>query len=323
MAASNWTSGFEITDDDIDFTKFAVQPEDKTRFLRPFDVEEKICELSFGTLSRSGLTLPWERWHNSVRFPRGQVTIWGGYTHHGKTQMLKQLIAWAIRNNEPCAIASFEERPEVTLFHLARIVMQKRNPDREEINVFCHWARTHLWIYNQKRLVTPERIIGVMNYAAKELGVYHFAIDSLMRLDIDLEDQERVKMFGNALGLHAEQSNVHCHLVAHVMKGDQTKLPDLYQIKGPGYLLDQADRIILVWRNKVPKHERNPEKHYKFDAILNVDKQRGDPDWIGPIGLDYHHESTQLVLADSNQPVMYIPGIGAAEKSSTLEMFGT
>lgn len=316
--------GFEIADDDIDFTRYSVQPDDRKRFLRPADVEHKMRELSYGKLAYSGLTLPWEKWHNYVRFPRGQVTIWGGFTHHGKTQMLKQLIAWAIKNQQPAAIASFEERPEVTLLHLCRIVMQTRRPNEEEINLFCHWARQHLWIYNQKRLVTPERIIGVMNYAARELGVHHFVIDSLMRLDLDLEDQERVKMFANALGLHAEQSNVHCHLVAHVAKGDQTKLPDLYSIKGPGYLCDQADRIILVWRNKVPRHEReqNPQKFYQSDAILNIDKQRGDPDWIGPIGLDYHHDSTQLVLAGSNQPVQYIPGIGAANQQ-TMEMFGT
>jgi twinkle protein len=315
--------GFEIADDDIDFTKYAMQPDDKTRFLRPRDVEQEIRDLSYGKLARSGLTLPWSRWHNNVRFPRGQVTIWGGFTHHGKTHMLKQLMCWAIKHNEPVAIASFEERPGVTLFHLCRIATQSRQPNEEEIDLFCHWARNNLWIYNQKRIVTPERIIGVMNYAARELGCYHFVIDSLMRLDIDLEDQERVKMFANALGLHAEQSNIHCHLVAHVMKGDQTKLPDLYAIKGPGYLCDQADRVILVWRNKVPKHERNPDKHYRTDAILNVDKQRGDPDWIGPIGLDYHHESTQLVLAgDLLQPVQYIPGIGATN-AETMEMFGT
>lgn len=316
--------GFEIADDDIDFTEFAMQPEDKTRFLRPHDVEQEIRDLSYGKLYRTGLTLPWEKWHNYVQFPRGEVTIWGGFTHHGKTQALKQLIAWAIKNQQPAAIASFEEKPSKTLFHLCRIVMQKRQPNEEEINLFCHWARNHLWIYNQQRLVTPERIIGVMNYAAQRLGVHHFVIDSLMRLDLDLEDQERVKMFANALGLHASRSNVHCHLVAHVMKGDQTKLPDLYSIKGPGYLCDQADRVILVWRNKTPRYQReqNPDKYYKFDAILNVDKQRGDPDWIGQIGLDYHPDSTQLVLADGGQPVMYIPGIGAANQQ-TMEMFGT
>jgi twinkle protein len=311
---------FDISDDQVDFTTFAVQPDDLRRFVKPEDVVNEVCELSFGQQATTGLTLPWERHHDKVRFQRGKWTIWGGYTHHGKTHVLKQLMAYAMKCNEPVTIASFEETPAEILFDMCCIVTQQRNPDREAIEVFCKWAQRRLWIYDQKRLVTPERVIGVMNYAAQKLGVHHFVIDSLMRLDLNLEDQEATKVFGNMLGMHTELSNVHCHLVAHQRKGDETKLGNIYDIKGAAELIGQCDKSILVWRNKVPRNEREPGKHMRDDAVLIVDKQRGRPNWIGKIGLNYHFPSTQLILAtDDAQPVEYIKGFGVP--NTNAEMF--
>jgi twinkle protein len=310
---------FVVTDDQVDFTKYAVQPDDLRRFVKPYDVYQEICDLSFGKMANTGLTLPWERFKDHVRFQRGKWTIWGGYTHHGKTHVLKQVMAWALKCNEPVAICSMEERPGETMFDICCMATQMRNPDAEAIDVFCNWAKDKIWVYDQKRLMTPERVIGVANYAAAELGAAHFVTDSLMRLDLDLEDQEATKVFGNMIGLHAEHYNYHHHLVAHARKGDETKPGSIYDIKGCAELIGQCDKSILVWRNKVPRTERIPEKHIKDDAVLVVDKQRGRPNWLGRIGLDYHHASTQLVPAEAvPRPVQYIPGFGAPLQTAEL-----
>jgi twinkle protein len=311
--------GFEIADDQVDFSKYAVQPEDAKRWVRSYDVMEEICELSFGKYAGTGLALPWAKWKDQVRFQRGKWSIWGGFTHHGKTHALKHLIAQAIKSGEPTAILSLEERPAETLFDICCLVMQDRNPDRDSIDVFCNWVKDRLWIYDQKRLVTPERIIGVANYAARELGVYHVMVDSLMRTSLDLEDQEATKVFGNMIGMSAEQWNYHFHLVAHQRKGDEAKPGGIYDVKGAAELVGQADKVFTMWRNKVPRGERIPDKHYMCDAILTVDKQRGRPNWIGKIPLDYHYPSTQLITTDHGaDPVEYIRGIGQINKTPEL-----
>lgn len=313
---------FEIKTDDIDFARYMMLADDPGRILSTDSpgMLDAMCELSFGKKSSEGLRLPWEKMRDDVRFQPGKVSLWSGYTHHAKTHLLKQVMLHGIATGERVCIASLEETPDELLFDMACMAMHTRTPTRDESDVFLAWAKGKLYVYDWQALIEPNRIIGVMNYAARELRCTHFVADSLMRMDIEGDDYDQQRKFGNLLGLHARRSKVHAHLVAHVRKGDEDRIPNLYDVKGAGDLVNQVDKVFICWRNKKPKSARVPNKDVMADNVLLVDKQRGRPNWIGRIGLHYHYESTQLVPGEAERPTVFIPGIGA-QLPPTKELF--
>lgn len=290
--------GFEIKADAADFTRYAMQPDDKARFVDPGSMLKKMVTMGGDPNDLPGLRLPFDGIGRMVRFPPGQVTLWGGYTHHGKTKFLKQVMLEAMSMGEAVCIASMEESPEETLYDMACCALQWSHPSEDALDIFCTWASKKLWLYNQQRMISPDRLIGVANYAAVELGCKHFVTDSLMRLEIPGDDYEKQRVFGNAIGQHARAHGYHHHVVAHVRKGEERKLPNQYDIKGTGDLVNQADRVILVWRNKIKPAERG-EDDIKSDAVIIVDKQRGRPDWLGKIGLDYDRRTCQFIRVEN------------------------
>lgn len=315
-------AGFEIKKDDVDFSRHMVLADDPARIISPDSpgMLDALCDLSFGKRSTTGMRLPWPKWREEVLFPPGKVTLWGGYTHHGKTALVKQTMLGGIASGERVCVASMEETPDEALFDMACIALHTRTPSREEADVFLGWAQGKLYFFDWQALIDPNRIIGVANYAAAELGCTQFVVDSLMRLDIEGDDYEAQKVFGNLLGLHTRRSRLHMHLVAHVRKGDEAKLPNLYDTKGAGDLVNQVDKVLLPWRQKKPRSERVPGKDVMADGVLIVDKQRGRPNWIGRIPLYYHYPSTQLVTAEADGPVSFIPGIPPPKPGSTRDL---
>jgi twinkle protein len=316
-------AAFEVKKDDIDFSRYMLLPEDPARIV-PTDTPgmlDELCDLSFGKKSKEGMRLPWPKYHDEVRFQPGKVSLWGGYTHHGKTHVLKQLMLSGIASGtERVCIASMEETPSEALFDIACMALQDRNPPRDALDVFLGWTQGKLFFFDWQALIEPGRILGVANYAATELKCTQFVADSLMRLDIEGDDYEAQRVFGNLMGLHARRSNLHLHLVAHVRKGDEAKIPNLYDTKGAGDLVNQVDKVFLTWRNKKPRADREKGKDIMADGVLVVDKQRGRPNWIGRIPTYYHYPSTQLVTGEAEGPRSFIPGIGTP-KAATQEMF--
>lgn len=316
-------AGFEVKKDDIDFSRYMLLPDDPGRIVSPDSpgMLEELCDMSFGKRATEGMRLPWPKWRENVRFQPGKVSLWGGYTHHGKTAILKQLMLSGIASGaQRVCIASMEETPSEALFDMACMALHSQNPDRDSLDVFLGWAQGKLYFFDWQSLIDPNRIIAVANYAAKELGCTQFVADSLMRLDIEGDDYEAQRVFGNLLGVHTRNSQLHYHLVAHVRKGDEGKIPNLYEVKGAGDLVNQVDKVFLTWRNKKPYSERVPNKDVMADGVLVVDKQRGRPNWIGKIGLHYHYASTQLLTSHTEEPIRFIPGVPPLKPGQTGDL---
>ena len=89
-------------------------------------------------------------------------------------------------------VASFEMKPRKTLERMSRQwsgqsqVRIGDHPDiiegyKDVIRQFSGWTDSRLWLYDQQGTVKPETIIAVTRYCAKELGIQHMFIDSLMK----------------------------------------------------------------------------------------------------------------------------------------------
>lgn len=301
--------GFEITDDQIDFNLYMTPPEELARIIEPMSLLTEVNEIASGRRDFGGLQLPWAKTKNQVRFHEGKIVVWTGITHHGKTQIVKQLMNYAIYGGHRVAFASLEELPADTIYDMACQALHSREPTPDWTEVYLSWVNDKLWVYDQQNMVSPERMIGVMNYCAKVKGVRHFVIDSLMRLDMDSDDYDRQRRFFNLLGAHAKANPVCVHIVCHARKqGGEERPLSIFDIRGSGDIINQADVIMNVWRNKRPRHERAKDDE-PADALLITEKQRGRPRWIGLTKLWMDEGSGQFMAAADHQPMEFF-GLG-------------
>jgi len=256
-----------------------------------------------------GTPLPWSKTYSNFRFRPSEVTLWAGINGHGKSLVTSQSILWMLPE-EKCLIASLEMQPEATMQRMIRQASGGSEPTVRYIDKFMDYTDGRLWIYNQLDVVEPERIIGMIHYAATELGVTQIVIDSLLKCGIGAVDNYSGQtQFVDALTFAARKHKVHIHLVHHMRKGDKEEsMPDKFSIRGASQVADLTDNILIVHRSKMK--ERKMEAGEEVDpgwpdTVLNVAKQRHG-EWEGRIGLWFHKDSQQYV-PNSSTSVMPWP----------------
>jgi hypothetical protein len=133
---------------------------------------------------------------------------------------------------------------------------------------------------------------------------------------MDSDDYNQHREFVNLLMLHAKINQVHIHVVAHQRKrdGKNKDAPgDGEDIKGSGDIVNQMHKTAIMWRNRKPRHEREGGAGGSDpDALLIIEKQRGRPNWVGPIRLWHDQQSGQFLGALHDQPIEYIKGMRSA-----------
>lgn len=245
--------------------------------------------LLLGSDAEPGLTLPWPKSHGKVLMRPGKLIVWAGWSRHGKTQMLKQTMLHGIREGEKVLVASMEEEVLEVWKDLATIACGSQEPRPRDIDRFTDFIRSKLWLYDQQGAVDSKRIQAVIRYAAKELGVTHAVVDSLMMLKVPRDDYDAQHRFINELKTTAKDTQVCVHLVAHMRKrdgkGGEDAIGSIHDIAGGHEIGSIADSVLIPWRNLKNEGE----------VVLRSDKQRGRINWVGNIGLRFHAGSRQFV----------------------------
>jgi twinkle protein len=244
------------------------------------------------------------------RFRPGEVSLWAGVNGHGKSLMTGMIALDLITHSQKTCIASFEMKP---VRSLERMLRQWSGCDAE--TEFAGHAQAvdtirdlyeqlgtltndNLWFYDQQGTVTADRMCGVARYCAKELGIQHLFIDSLMKCVKGEDDYNGQKDFVDELTAIARDYKMHIHLVHHIRKlENELKQPDKTDVKGSGSITDQVDNVLLVWRNK-SEHRKEDDP----DATLTVTKQRNG-EWEGRIQLWFDHASQQYTEARGIDPI--------------------
>lgn len=299
-----------IEHDDIDFATYAARTEAQTK-VRPAGlwIQSLIDELGQPDNEQRAY-LPWEKSHNLFAFRPGEVTLWAGVNGHGKSLLTGLTSLSLIAQDERCCIASFEMKPRKTLERMARQWSGQRPTGEwmqdervlatykdlyEQFEVFTD---KRLWLYDQQGTVKTEIILGVMRYAAVELGVRHFFVDSLMKCVKGEDDYNGQKLFVDEVTAIARDTGMHVHLVHHLRKGgSEYDMPDKNDVKGTGAIADQVDNMLLVWRNKKKEAEVQAGKSVALDepdARLICCKQRNG-EWEGRFALWFDADSQQFV----------------------------
>jgi len=291
--------------DDIDFLKFAgVQESQYIEPTKTFSNEVKE-RFSHGFEVR-GEKLPWHKSHDKVGLRPGEVSIWAGINGHGKSLVLGQVLLFMPRDVK-CLIASLEMKPAATLERMCRQSLGGGVPTDFYVDEFME-KTDNIYIYDQVDTVQPERILGMCHYAAKELGINHIMIDSLMKCGISPEDYPRQKEFVDRLCWVAKSENIHIHLVHHIRKGsNEGEQPDKFDIKGAGEITDLVDNVFIVHRNKSKEQKlqnNQTVEPYEPDETLRVAKQRHG-EWEGIFKLWFHQPSTQFVGSSESMAIRW------------------
>ena len=250
-------------------------------------------QAAFADTSNGGACLPWSKTHDSIRLRRGEVSLWPGINGHGKSLLTSNVALDLVNQGERVCIASLEMWPVNTLKRMARQAIGTDKPTSRAIGEFIDWLSRRLWLYDQHGRADPKHVLAVIRYAALELKVRHFFLDSLMMVCRGDDDYNGQKDFVTELCAIAKDTSVHVHLIHHTRKlHDEGEVPGKFDAKGSGSITDQVDNVFTVWRNKRKEQERRDGNvdESKPDALLVCDKQRNG-EWEGRIALWFNPES--------------------------------
>jgi twinkle protein len=282
-----------IHGEQIDWNRW-LSPDDHTRIIPAEALAERgRAAMLLGDESEPGLTLPWEKTRGKVLVRPGKVVVWAGWSRHGKTQLVKQLMLHGIKEGERPLIASMEEEVLEVWKDMAWMACGEKQPSGKSLDQFVKFVNGKLWLYDQQGQIKPERMLAVIRYAASELKITQAVVDSLMMLALDRDDYEAQARFVGELKSVAKDTGVTVHLVAHMRKrdgkgGDEAP-GTLHDISGGHEIGSKADYVFVAWRDVQRKDASSPA------AILKVEKQRGRINWLGTVGLHFHEGSRQFV----------------------------
>ena len=309
-----------IFPDEIDFAQYERETDVQAK-VKPASLwVQELMDRIRNPVRQPRAVMPWRKTHAMVAFRPGEVTVWGGANGNGKSLVTGQVALSLIAQDHKVCIASFEMKPSKTLERMGR-QFSGFNPEdpsfagSEEAvesllkvyQEFKEWTDGRLWLYDQQGTVTVPQIVAVVRYCAKEKGITHFFIDSLMKCVAGEDDYNGQKRFVDELTAIARDHQIHIHLVHHIRKpADESHKPGKYDYKGTGAITDQVDNVISVWRNKPKEKKRDegkPVEDKEPDALLICDKQRNG-EWEGSIGLWFHRESMQYVGTFGDDPLV-------------------
>lgn len=306
--------------DEIDFAAYE-QETDAQQKVKPAGLWiQELMDRIKSPIKPVQAVMPWRKTHSMVQFRPGEVTVWGGANGNGKSLVTGQVGLSLCAQGEKVCIASFEMKPAKTLERMGR-QFSGFNPNdpafagsdaatQELLDVyrqFKEWTDGRLWLYDQQGTVTTRQVCAVVRYCAKERGITHFFVDSLMKCVSGEDDYNGQKQFVDELTSIARDHGIHIHLVHHIRKPtDESHKPTKYDYKGSGAITDQVDNVISVWRNKAKEKKRDEDKQVdekEPDALLICDKQRNG-EWEGSIGLWFDRASLQYVGGPGDDPLL-------------------
>jgi twinkle protein len=226
-------------------------------------------------------------------FRPGELTLWGGYSHAGKSTMLNFLISHLLIDQFRIFVGTFEVKVEtmmrklVSVFHSGEI-------DENKAAGFIKGCGSYMAFADVVGSISQKELLEMMWFAFRRYGCTLFFIDSLMIILGLEEDYPEQGEFCNRLQDFAKQTGCHIHLVAHLAKPNgAAERPSMYAIKGSSMLVNNADNVLLMSRNPMKDKLRKTrslspqEEDGMHDAEIIVEKQR-ETGWQGIFKLKFN-----------------------------------
>lgn len=246
--------------------------------VEPLYFESKIQKLFSQGAAMMGTKTAWNRLDDILKgWRESELTIWSGRNGSGKSTILNQVILDLARKGERSCIYSGEMSPERYLRWA--VVQHKENdaPSPFSISDALEWMSGKIYILNVTDMITPDKLLEDFEYAARRYDCKHFVIDSLMKIQINENDEyNQQKMFVSRLTDFVKRFDCHIHLVAHPRKGQSDDdAPGKVDVKGSSHITDLAHNVIVLFRINEETKDRAREKgKTPPDMVLYVKKNR-------------------------------------------------
>lgn len=227
-----------------------------------------------------------------VKFRPAELSVWSGFKGSAKSSLLSQCFIRGMVDGEKCMVISPEFRVPAILARKLRQVSGGPEPAIAFVRQWLQWCKGKLWFYDHQGALAPRLVLGIVAYAAKELGATQILIDSLMKCGIAPDDYRGQKEFVDALQGIAHRFGPHVHLVAHARKQETDATPPgMHDVKGTSEIVDVAENVFMIHRNKRDPEDRKPGES---DLTVTCVAQRNG-DWLGRLKLWFEHRSHQFI----------------------------
>ena len=256
----------------------------------------KLKERLDGKAGVIGRSLPWSL-GDIFRIRNYEVTVVSGYSGHGKTSWLDDLLVNLCANGESCCIASLEIPIANTLETLFRQCTGRRNYFEKSgyiiPNLFENamlWLNERFFFYNHVGRVNIDNILNTFKYCYRRYGTCLFVIDSLMCCDVDEDDRDGQKIIMQKLCDFVMECGVHLFLVAHSKKPSEKRRedkdpPGKHDVNGSVHITNLPHNVIVIYRC-IAKEEALAKARFlgnkddeenitkQYDAVMYLRKQR-------------------------------------------------
>lgn len=285
--------------------------------LDAWDLRKRILDRAANGKELTGLTLPWSKTHDRIRLRPGEVSVWAGFNAHNKSTILSQVATWAAQQTR-VGIASFEMEMEDTAVLMAQMASGTPSPSARWVNDFCSWSKDRIYLYDRLDTVPTDVVLSGVDYMGEQLGCGLIVIDSLMMCGV-ADDMEKERSFMHTLTGLAKVYKCHIAVAHHMRKpqhGDESYIPNKFDLRGSGGISDLAHSVFVCWNNKAKKELEfkvkeniplTPEENTKWtklsgrpDQLLLVAKQRHG-NYEGGVSL-WQHDSRQFTPTSKKQP---------------------
>lgn len=269
-----------IAHDEIDFAAYEWQTECKAK-LRPAEsfAEDLAMALEPPKPENLAPSVFSFKLRHHLRFRRGEVTAWAGYSGHRKSMLTGQVAVELAAQKQRTLVVSLEMAPGTTLARMARQFAGMAVP--RDLARFFEETKA-LWMFDHVGRLTPHQALAVCRYFAEHHRGQQVFIDSFMMVCGSEESMDEQKQFTTDLVRMAQDTGLHVHIVAHCRKpqsGNEDHPPGKHDIRGTAAITDQCHNVVTVWANK-PKVQKMAENPHLLslaldpDAAVTVCKQR-------------------------------------------------
>lgn len=254
---------------------------------RPKDFRDEVMDYYHCDPKERGVETPWTPdlpW----RIRKSEFTILSGYSGHGKTMAINQILLHCISKGMKVMDASLEVKPGMTLYSMTRCALARKFSDATSVEACIDWLNDSVFFLDCIGVVSVARIMHAMEYARKRHGIDVFVIDSLFKCGLASEDYSGARDFADKLTTFCNNTGAHVILVAHSRKtqnGNELTPPSKSDVAGSSDLTNAAFNVIILFRNKMKKRKMDEarqandfEELAKWtdqpDGRIILDKQR-------------------------------------------------
>lgn len=221
-----------------------------------------------------------------ILFGKNELSVWTGYSGHGKSQFLGQILLSTIKQGQKVCIASLELKPERFLLRMLRQCAGKKVFTNDlEWKTYLYFLNDWVCTFNFVGVVNPDRLLEVFEYVFKRYGIRIFLIDSFMMVSIAEGELDEQKLFMEKLCAFKNRYDCHIHLIAHPRKignfknSSEKDSPTKHDIKGTSTITDLADNVYSIWRNKEKEEVMYKYENHEFlDPSIDINEIRHTPD---------------------------------------------